>query len=142
VVELWGVHDMPEPETTSLPEQNDYQQTPQSDWVYDEDQDGAPAITEQSQGAVSGTMNVVERTVFSVKGFILSADRVQGLVDMKANGSNRLSATNSLLLGQTITRVDPSRVAWFDSARLTAPATCEDVASAVASHSVSTKQPF
>lgn len=142
VIELWGVHNLPEPATSPLPTQANYMMSPQSEQVFDDDDDGNPAITELSHGTVSGTMYVVERTVFTLAGTVLSDKRVQGIVTMKGNNSNRLGATSGWLLGESAAKVDPSRVAWFDSAKLAANATCADVAAAVSAGDVSITQPF
>lgn len=142
VVELWGLQHLPDPEATPLPSQHDYQQAPQSDSLLDEDQDGDPAVTELSHGTVGGRMFEVERMVYTLEGTVTGPDRVQGLVKLLANQSNRLWATTGWLLGESVTRPDPGRVAWFDSARLKEGATCDDVAAAVAAGTVASSKPF
>lgn len=142
VIELWGLQNLPEPATSELPKHDDYKLSPWSEQVLDEDADGEPAVTQYSHGSVGGKMFVVERTVFALEGTIISPDRVQGLVQLRSNHSNRLESTSALLLGETVTRQDPARVSWFDSVRLKADATCDDVAAALADGTVSTSKPF
>lgn len=141
-VELWGVTGLPDPALTPLPKHADYQQAPQSGWLLDEDGDGKPALTEQAVGNVSGTAQVVERVVFGLDGTVLSTDRVQGLASLVSNDVNRLEASNPLLLGEATTRQDPSRVSWFDAARVTGAGGCDEVAQAQAEGRLATKRPF
>jgi hypothetical protein len=142
VVETWGLHGMPDAETTELPTRANYQQAPQSDWIYDEDEDGHLGVTRVSHGTVTGTMYLVERTVFTLTGTVLSEARVQGLSAMLSNQSNRLESTSGWLLGEGAAQVDPSRVSWFDAAKLGSGAGCPDVAAAVDSGAVSITKPF
>jgi hypothetical protein len=142
VVETWGLHGLPDAATTELPTRENYQQAPQRDWLFDEDEDGHLGVTRISHGTVSGSMYLVERTVFTLTGTVLSEARVQGISAMQSNQSNRLEATSGWLLGEGAAKVDPSRVSWFDAARLQAGAGCAELAAAVEAGDVSITKPF
>jgi hypothetical protein len=142
VVELWGLAALPDPASTPLPTHANYAVAPQREWLLDEDGDGQPALTEQSQGSITGTVYAVVRVVWALDGTVLSTDRVQGLARLRANQVNRLEASSALLVGEAVTREDASRTSWFDAARLPDGAGCDEVAQAVSDGRLATKRPF
>ncbi len=142
VVELWGVDGLADAVHDALPGPDDYQQPGPASLLLDEDQDGAPAITQYAQGMVSGKLYSLERVVFSLDGVVVAPSRVQGLGTLEGNTVRRLWATTSLLVGADEPRVDPARSTWFDAVRLGPTATCDDVLAAVADGRVSSTRPF
>ncbi|MBI3185903.1 MAG: hypothetical protein HYZ28_27525 [Myxococcales bacterium] len=143
VIELWGVRDLPDPAATPLPTKDDFQQEPQSGWLWDEDEDGKPGVTVLLRGSVAGQVYVCERTLFRLDGVVLSKDRVQGLVRMSRNESNTVDSTVGWLKGETVSKQNPEGLrSWFDRARLTEQATCADVTRAVADGRLASARPF
>jgi len=133
VIDLWGVKDLPDPLTTPLPTPDNYEKSPQSDWMWDEDEDGNPGVTIFMRGTLTADLYVVKRNVYVFDGTIVSDDRIQGLNKTSVSESNSVKSTVGWLAGTGTAKSDPDPLkSWFDMVRLKDDATCDDVAQAVA----------
>ncbi len=143
VLELWGVRDLPEPFETPLPTPDNYTRPPQSDQMWDEDEDEHPGVTVHMRGTISGELYVVKRSVYTFDGTIVEADRIQGLVASTKAESNSVDSTVSWMKGTGASRPNEDPLeSWFEMIRLVPGASCEAVADAVASGRLSSARPF
>ena len=143
IVDLWGVRNLPDPIETPLPTPANYTVPPQSDQIWDEDEDGKPGVTIYMRGAISGKLYVVKRTVYSFDGTIVAPDRIAGLVTSTRAESNSVDSTVAWMKGTGASRPNPDPLeSWFEMVRLEPGATCESVAAAVESGKLSTSRPF
>ncbi|MEW5847655.1 MAG: hypothetical protein AB2A00_02535 [Myxococcota bacterium] len=144
VIDLWGVRNLPDPVETELPKKDNYQTPPQSDWMWDEDDDGNPGVTVKLTGSISADAYLVSRSVYRLEGTVLSTDHIQGLARSQKTNQHTVKATNSLAEGESKTRPDTSnpKASWFDMVRLGDNATCDDVRAALADGRLATRQPF
>jgi hypothetical protein len=133
VIDLWGVRDLPDPLTTALPTKDNFKQEPQSNWMWDEDEDGHPGVTIFMRGTLAADLYVVKRNVYVFDGTIVSDDRIQGLNVTSVSESNSVESTVGWIAGEGTAKSDPDPLkSWFDMVRLKDGATCADVAAAVA----------
>jgi hypothetical protein len=143
VIDLWGVRDLPDPAQTPLPTQDDYLTPPQSDWIWDEDEDGKPGVTVYMRGLLNAELHVCKRNIYTFDGAILGPDRIQGLVRETRAESNSITADPAWLAGEGGSTPDPNPLnSWFDMVRLKDGATCDDVARAVAEGRLAVTRPF
>lgn len=142
-VDLWGVHDLPDDRETPLPTKDNFTAQPDSNWLWDEDDDGRPGVTVFSKGLVEARLGVCKRTVQTFDGTIVEPDRIQGLVRTSKAESNVVDATISWLRTEGSVTPDPDPLAsWFDMVRVRDGATCDDVAQALAAGTLRTTRPF
>jgi len=143
IIVLWGLRNMPDPAETALPNKDNYQQQPQSDWVWDEDQDGKPGVTLHTEGAAVGWGASVSRSIYSLDGTVTGPDSIRGLARFTRGNQSTLEASTSFALRESDSAPDPSpKFSWFDSIRLPDAATCDDVRAAMADGRLATRRPF
>lgn len=142
-VDLWGARDLPDPVETPLPTKDNYQVPPQSDWMWDQDDDGLAGVTVYARGLVEARLQVCKRTVWTFDGTVVADDRIQGLVRMSKAESNVIEATIAWLKTEGGAKPDPDPLtSWFDMVRLPHGAACAEVAAAIADGSLHTARPF
>jgi hypothetical protein len=141
-VDLWGAHNLPDPLTTDLPTKDNYMMSPQSDWVWDEDEDGHPGVTVFERGNLSADLYVIKRTIWTFDGTIIHPNRIQGLVKQTKGESNSLASTVSWATGSGSSQPDPSQLSWFDMTQLQDGAGCDAVAQALGDGNLSNVKPF
>ncbi len=143
LIDVWGVRDMPDMRTTPLPTSDNYADSPQRDWVWDEDEDGNPGVTVLMRGALSANLYVIKRNIYAFDGTVISEDRIQGLVRQQLSESNALESTVSWLEreGATDPHPDPLQ-SWFDMVKLPDGAGCNEVRAADADGRLSRTRPF
>lgn len=143
IIDLWGLHNMPDELNTELPTHENYDQPPQSDWVYDEDNDGKPGVTANLMGGINAEVNIVTRSVYVLDGTITSADKVTGLNRIQKSQQHTIKSDNRLAEGESNNRPDPDpKNSWFDAVRLRDGATCDDVIAAYNDGRLHTRRPF
>jgi hypothetical protein len=146
ILDLWGIRDMPDPENTSLPNKDNYEQEPQSTWIFDEDQDGKLAITTYFSGNVRGEGYYVHRAVFTLDGVAKSKDELIGLVVQQKVEEKMLRSTVNIAgqsAADTDQRPDPDpKHSWFQMIRGSDTGTCEDVKAARDNRTLSSRRPF
>ncbi|MBI5493407.1 MAG: hypothetical protein HY904_00160 [Deltaproteobacteria bacterium] len=148
VLDLWGVRDMPDPYDTELPTHRNFSSPPQSDWVFDEDQDGHPGVTDHMSGTIDGDAYVVVRTIFSPHGVARTPDQLVGLVAPERIEQRVLDSTAAIWgiqQGAVETRQTPDpdpRASWFQMVRIADGATCSDVRAARADGRLAARRPF
>jgi hypothetical protein len=143
IVVLWGVHNLPDPANTPLPNKDNYQQQPQSDWVWDEDEDGRPGVTLRTEGTVNGWGASLSRSVYSLDGTVTAPDKMRGLARFSRGNQSTVEASSSFALRESDSEPDPSpKFSWFDSIRLADNATCDDVRAAMGDGRLATHRPF
>lgn len=142
-VDLMGVKDLPDPVETPLPSDRDYAQAPQSDWMFDEDEDGKPGVTVYQRGLVTATLYVCKRSVWSFEGTVVGPDRISGIVRQLKNESSAVDSSVAWLKGLGTSRADPDPLSsWFDMVRIKSGSTCDDVAQALDDGRLSSSRPF
>ncbi len=100
--------------------------------VFDQDGDGNPGLTVRVSvaGLFQGEVYVVQRDRSRLSGAVVSADRVEGLVEWTSEQSV-LGASNSFFLGGAASRPDPvAEHSYFVARRVADNFTCLDVAAA------------
>ena len=143
VVELWGVRDLPDPENTPLPTKDNFKTSPQSDWMWDEDDDGHPGVTIEMRGLIVADLYVCKRSVYVFDGTIVSKDHVMGLIRPSQAESNSVAASVDWIRGEGSSKPNPDPLrTWFDMTRLTDGAGCDDLAQAVSDGRLSMTRPF
>ncbi len=143
LLDVWGLRNLPDPENTPLPTRHDFTQSPQQDWIFDEDEDGKLATTGNTTGITGGEVYQVVRGLYTFEGSVVTPDRIQGLVEMRRYEQNVLDATNSLAKGEGIIRQDPDQgLTWFDMVRLPEGSLCPDVLAAQRNGTLATRRPF
>ncbi|MEW5851886.1 MAG: hypothetical protein AB2A00_24060 [Myxococcota bacterium] len=143
VLDIWGLRNLPDPYNTELPTRHNWEQSPQRDWIYDEDEDGKPATTGHTTGAAAGEVYQVVRGIYTFDATVIGPDRIQGLTTMEKYEQNVIDATNPLAEGESKVRQDPDpRNTWLDMARLREGATCDDAIQARADGRLSATRPF
>jgi len=143
ILDLWGVRNLPDPETTALPTRHNWQTPPQSDWIFDEDEDGKPATSARAHGITEGDVFQVVRGLYGFKGTVINADRIQGLVNVRSYQQNAIKADRVIAEGESVIRQDADPLnTWFDMIRMTDGATCGDVKAAHADGRLARRRPF
>jgi hypothetical protein len=142
-VDVWGVKDLPDALETPLPTKDNFTMEPQSDWLFDEDDDGRPGVTVFAKGLVEARLSVCKRTVWTLDGTIVGEGRIQGLVRLSKGESNVVDATISWLRTEGSVKPDPDALSsWFDMVKLAPEATCDDVQAALDAGKLVTTRPF
>lgn len=143
VIELWGVRDLPDPLNTELPTKENFKTPPQSDWMWDQDEDGKPGVTILMRGFLVADLYVCKRSVYAFDGTVVSKDRIQGLIHSSKAESNSVAATVDWLRGQGGAKSNPDPLrTWFDMTRLSDGAGCDELAQALADGKLSLTRPF
>jgi hypothetical protein len=143
ILDLWGWRNMPDPVSTPVPNQDNWQSPPQSDWIFDEDEDGQPATTGYTHGITGGEVRQVIRGQYAFDGTVVAEDRIQGLVTMLEYQQNAIDATNPLAKGESKVRQDPDlRATWFEMVKLPDDASCDAVKQSQADGRLASKRPF
>lgn len=143
MVNNWGWRNMPDPTATPMPNKDNYSQSPQSDWMWDMDEDGKPGFTARLSGFFNDDVYTVSTSVYSLDGTVTAPDHVSGLIRMHRNQQNTLDSTNAALVRDSTTSIDEDpKSRWFDMVRLRDGATCADVDAAVADGRLSLTRPF
>jgi hypothetical protein len=134
VVDLWGVQNLPDPANTPLPNKDSYQNSPQSDWMLDEDSDGHPGVTVHIAGNFNGEGYIVNRSVFAPDGVARSVNDLVGLLKVSVVEQKLLDSTVRIAgqtAGDTDQVPDPDpKASWFQMVRGRDGATCDDVLAA------------
>jgi hypothetical protein len=96
--------------------------------IFDQDGDGAPAVTIRVSGIVSGELRVVQRSWTELLGRSVSPNRIEGSVSF---GTEQvvLDATSSMLKSPPPSAPEPSR-SYFRLVRLPKGASCSDALAA------------
>ncbi len=98
--------------------------TPDDPRVYDQDGDGRPGLTVRIVGVVNGEVYVVQRLATRATGAVLSADRLEGLVEW-SDEQQHLGTDNQLLKDPTPSSPDPQvEHSYFRMVRLPAGDDC------------------
>jgi len=132
LLQLWALRDMPDPLTTAVPTPDNYQQSPQRDWIYDADGDGNVGCTMLLRGFFEGEDYYVNRKVIDYRGAVLSEERVIGLISVRSSWSVLESTvpvavhTGEIPSDEAAQHPDPRR-SWFEMVRLDEGATCAEV---------------
>lgn len=143
VIDLWGVHHLPDPALTPLPTHANYETPPNSDYLWDEDEDGHPGVTVHMRGTLAAELYLCKRNIYTFDGTILAPDRVQGLIRQGTSESNSVKSTVSWMEGEGSSKPNPDPLrSWFDMVRLEEGAGCEEVKAAVAAGQLATGAPF
>ena len=104
-------------------------QNPSDPRVVDSDGDGKPGVTTQITvlGLISGEAYVVQRSMLSLKGTVVSPDLIQGLLTWK-DEQVTLAATSSFLVQSAQGRPDPVlENSYFILRRIIGNKTCEEI---------------
>lgn len=141
-LQLWGLHDLPEPGATPLPttiEEADV--SPWADqYIWDMDADGDRGITlfvdgENSAGSAQGVIQAIQRKTITLTGVTTSADRAVGWVattwESLALGSQP-DLLQYLYLGSATPHPEKD-LSWFEIIRIAEGASCDDVETFIAS---------
>jgi len=143
-VQLWGLHDLPDPAQTALPvDKMEAGEAPHAGRIFDMDEDANPGITTLVVSAeAEAQVYAIQRKVTDVDGVIVSPDVVVG------HSENQIEI---LTLGASVTFFDipglqtdetERALSWFEEKRLDDGANCESVMNAVASGDLGAEQPF
>jgi len=146
-VQLWALRGLPDLLGSPVPTPDNYQQSPQRDWIYDADGDGKLACTVLVHGLLEGEEYYVSRKVTQFRGVVVSEDRLLGLIEVSASWSV-LDATVPLAIhhreipsDDVEQHPDPKR-SWFEQVRLPADAGCDAVRAADSDELLSRLRPF
>jgi len=143
ILDLWGLRNMPDPIETPLPNNDNYESPPQSDWVFDEDEDGKPGVTANLVGGLNAELNIVTRSAYVLDGTITSKDKITGLNRVGKNEQSTVKSNNQFAEGESHNRPDPDpKQSWFDQVRLPDGATCADVIAALDDGRLHSRRPF
>lgn len=146
-LQLWALRNLPDPYQTAIPTPDDYQQSPQKDWIYDADGDGKLGCTARIHGVLEGEDYFVNRKVSGYHGVVTGPDRVLGLMEQRSSWSVLESTvalavhTGEIPSDQAKQHPDPKR-SWFEQVRLPDSATCAEVRTARDDGTLSTTRPF
>ena len=147
-LDIWALRGMPDAFTTALPNHDNYDSPPQSDWVFDQDQDGKPAVTVHMSGTLNGDGYVVARTIFRLTGVTRTPDEVVGLFQAERIEQRMLDSTiNVMGVNQSAVETserpdDNPKNSWFQMVRGPDAATCDDVRSARDDGRLPSRRPF
>ncbi len=142
IVNNWGVA-LPDPVNTPLPTKDNYQQSPESTFILDEDGDGNPGVTAHMCCSITADAFVLSRAVFTLDGTVVAQDRIRGLGRGQKSEQHTVDGTNRLVVGESNTRYDPDpKASWFDMVKLGDNATCDDVLAARDSGQLAARRPF
>lgn len=144
-LQLWALRDLPDPYTTALPTTKEEAAVPPWDErIYDMDGDENPAMTLFVSGAVEGEVYAFQRKTVDLDGVILGPDRALGLAQ-NTNQAMTVAANNPLVdrqsEGSSEPHPDPKR-SFFEEARITEGADCDDVIAASEDGTLSELPPF
>lgn len=143
MLDLWGLRNLPDPNTTDVPTRHNWNSPPQSDWIYDEDEDGHPATTGHTTGVAGGEVYQVVRGIYEFEGSVVEPGRIRGLATAKRYEQNVLQSTNSLAEGESRVRQDPDEnLTWFEMVQLTHGAGCGEVIAAQQDGRLAQRRPF
>lgn len=135
MVQLWALRNLPDLLETPVPTPDNYQQSPQKDWIYDADGDGHVGCTMLLRGFLEGEDYYINRKIIDYRGAVLGEDRVIGLISVRAAWSVLESTvqlavhTGEIPSDEAEQHPDPKR-SWFEMIRLDEDAGCVDVEAA------------
>jgi hypothetical protein len=147
LLDLWGLQNMPDPYNTPLPGVDNYKQSPQSDWVYDEDMDGKVGVTSVISGSADGEAYFINRGVFTLNGVAKTKTELLGLLEQETVEQVVLESTvnlpGGLSTGRSEVRAEEDpKESWFQAVKLGSTGTCQDVKDAKADGRLSSGRPF
>ena len=147
IVELWGLHNLPNLRTTPVPTPDNYQDSPQRDWVYDSDGDGEVGCTSHMSGLVNGEGYFIKRAITNYRGVIRSPDQVFGFIIQTSAWATLESTVSFAVNSGTIPsddakQHDDPRQSWFEHIRIADGAGCDEVKAAYNNKDLSTLRPF
>lgn len=147
LLDLWGLHNMPDPVNSPMPTDQNHTNPPQSDWVFDEDQDGHTAVTSNVSGSINGEAYLINRALFALKGVARTTNELLGLVEQRKIEQTILESTIQLpggsQTGASDLRADPNpKASWFQAVRIGDGLGCNEVRAARDDERLSRRRPF
>jgi len=144
-LQLWGLHDLPDPYKTELPTTKDEAAAaPWDERIFDMDGDDNPGITLFVSGLIEGQVYAFQRKTVDLDGVTNSADHFEGLAH-NTNEALTIGADNPLVdrqsEGSSEPNPDPKR-SYFEEARIDPASTCDDVMKAEENGILSDISPF
>ncbi len=143
-LQLWGLHDLPDPFDTPLPTtKEEAASEPHASHIFDMEGDGHPGVTILMEGIVNGEIYGIQRKTVDLEGVTLSEDKAVGFAFLSKE-SLQLGADNDLLnVEKGSSRPFPDRrESWFEELRLDAGAGCDEVLAAEADGRFTRLGPF
>lgn len=146
-LQLWALHNLPDPLLTPLPTPENYQEAPYSHWIWDSDADGNIGCTSYLHGLIEGEGYYIRRAVNDFRGPVLNADYIFGLVRQHSSWAILESTVPFTVQAGRVPSDDnhshpnPKR-SWFEQIRMPDNANCSDVIKARDTKGLSVLRPF